>query len=193
MGPGPARDAALTRYARTLIRTKARQLCRHPGFSRSDIEDVSQELILSLLAKAHLFDPKRASLDTFADRVVNSSAKMILRGRRRLKRAAGFKTISLDSGTVQMNGKPVPVAETIDTDHRSGRTVEPPSEVLRENDEAVAQALAELTPHLADIAERLKNVSVAGLAREMGVSRRQLYSALRLIRARFEATGFDKS
>lgn len=35
-----------TEYARTLIRVKARQIVRRPGFSSSDTDDVEQDLFL---------------------------------------------------------------------------------------------------------------------------------------------------
>ena len=50
MGPGPARDAVLTAYARMLINKKARQLCRKPGFSRSDQEDPAELRLVGRIA-----------------------------------------------------------------------------------------------------------------------------------------------
>ena len=79
--------AVLTTYAQSLIRFKAKQLSRKPGFSRTDEEDVAQELTAYLLSRAHLFDPRRASADTFADRVIRTAKAMLLRDRRRQQHA----------------------------------------------------------------------------------------------------------
>ena len=80
-------DFVLTDYARTLIRFKARQLCRLHGFSRSDEEELQQDLWVAVVKQADNFDPQRSSLDTFIDRVVNTQVAMILRERRRKKRS----------------------------------------------------------------------------------------------------------
>ena len=55
----------VTEYARTLIRVKAKQIVRRPGFSRSDQEDIEQDLVVHLLCQAERFDPERGSLNTF--------------------------------------------------------------------------------------------------------------------------------
>ena len=82
-------DEFFNDYARTLIRVKAKQLVRRPGFSRSDQEDVEQDLFLHLLRQVQHFDPTRGSLNTFVARVVNSAAAMLVRERGRNKRSPG--------------------------------------------------------------------------------------------------------
>jgi len=74
MQSAEVRDRVLTEYAESSIRVKARQLTRRPEFNRSDREDLEQELWLALLSQAGQYDPKRASLHTFIDRVVASAA-----------------------------------------------------------------------------------------------------------------------
>ena len=198
MGVQPTPDAGaacLTAYARSLIRYKACQLCRRPGFSRSDAEDLAQDLTLALLRKAHLYDPARgASYDTFADRVIDSAARMILRARRQLKRAPGFAAQSLDTGTADVRGRHVPLADRVaDTDPRTGRAADGGPDTPGGDDaEAVARALAGLPPHLLAVAERLKHGSVASAARDLGVSRRRVYAAVALIRRRFEGAGLGR-
>ena len=59
MGNAPAGHLVLTDYATTLIRVKAWQLCRRTDFSSSEHDDITQELWLRLLTKAHYFDPQR--------------------------------------------------------------------------------------------------------------------------------------
>ena len=50
------RPAILTDYAKNLIRIKACQLSCRPEFSRSDRDDITQELWLHLLSKARLLE-----------------------------------------------------------------------------------------------------------------------------------------
>ena len=103
MASPPAQDAVLTAYAQSLIKYKARQLTRRPGFTKSDQEDVEQDLTVHLLTQAHRFDPKRGSANTFAAHVIKSAAAMLLRDRGRRKRAAGFTALSLERTQVGQN------------------------------------------------------------------------------------------
>src|SRR4051812_1985208 len=98
MGSGPIpHHAPVSAYARNLIQRKARQISRRAGFSRSDVQDIEQDLTLALLRKLPQFDPRRgASPDTFADRVIISAVKMMLRDAGRQKRAAGRHARSLN-------------------------------------------------------------------------------------------------
>ncbi|MCW2901494.1 MAG: hypothetical protein JWO67_3759, partial [Streptosporangiaceae bacterium] len=176
MGPGPARDAVLTAYAKSLIAFKAKQLCRKPGFSRSDEEDFVQDLTLALLEKRGRYDPSRgASPDTFANRVVISKVKMILRDRRRTKRAAGFTAASLDCDTTAGADGPAPLSQLMTGDDRARRGTSGPPDPLAslERREALEAALASLPPDLAAVAERLRGRSANAAAVELGISRRR--------------------
>lgn len=190
MGPGPSRDAVLTAYAKSLIRIKARQLCCKTGFRASDREDMEQELTLRLLRKGEKYDPTRgASLDTFAHRVIDSSVKELLRDRRRLKRAAGLRAHSLDQslgGAEPVTGKHI--VDVRDQRRRLGTSPDDPTAAL-ETDEAVKKALSAMPTEVRVLAERLKHVTVAEVAREMGTSRRQVYNAIEQIRRHFQAHG----
>ena len=79
-------DVLLTDYVKTLIQVKARQLRRQRGFTRSDEDDLRQELWLALIGQADKFDPRRASFNTFVDRVVRTAVRMLLRRSDRLER-----------------------------------------------------------------------------------------------------------
>lgn len=190
MGASPHRDAILTNSARSLIQFKARQLTRRNGFSQSDEEDLVQELTLRLLQKAHLYDPSRgASINTFADRVVHSAVKMILRDRRRQKRAAGYTAVSLESSTVDVDDRPVALGDLLSTTDQQRRALTEPH-LSGDDRDAVRHAIETLPPELAEIAQRLKEASVASVARALGVSRRQLYASIAQIRQHFEEAGF---
>jgi DNA-directed RNA polymerase specialized sigma24 family protein len=93
MGPAPCPEAILTAYVTALIRVKARQLVRDHLFRRSDEEDLRQELTLRLLKRARRYNPARASLHTFADRVVASLAATLVRERRRQKNGARLRRL----------------------------------------------------------------------------------------------------
>lgn len=188
MDSAPARDAALSAYAQSLIKFKARQLSRKPGFSRSDEEDVAQELTARLLAQAPLYDPKRASANTFAERVIKSAVAMLLRDRRRLKRAAGFTAQSLEQTYVAQDHGIASLREMLRPSDLCRRTGA--GEVDDRRAEAIAlvvDAFRSLPPDLQDICRRLTDGTPAGTARDLRISRRQVQNAIERVRRHFEA------
>jgi len=190
MGPTPARDAVLTAYARSLIKFKARQLSRKPGFSYSDEEDVAQDLTAHLLAQAHRFDPKRASVDTFADRVICSAIRMLLRDRHRQKRAAGFAAQSLE-GTRAGSDQGVESLRDglVEADFRRRIGTAANDQDRAELIAAVGQAVQSLPSEDQEICRRLIEEPSAAVARDLGISRRQVRNAIDRIRKQFESAG----
>ncbi|GAB0057950.1 hypothetical protein SIID45300_02284 [Candidatus Magnetaquicoccaceae bacterium FCR-1] len=65
-----------------VIRFKARQLSRLPGFSSSEIEDLEQEMVIDVLRRMPNFDPERAGLPTFISRIIgHCAATLVTRNR----------------------------------------------------------------------------------------------------------------
>ena len=196
MGAESSRPNDLDRYAKALIRTKARKLSALSGFTASDREDVEQELALHLIKQSHLYDPSRASWRTFATRVVETAAAMFLRDRRRQKRAAGYFTESLDQAVGDREGGPSPLRDSLseaDLGRRTGTLPADESVEQRERTDAVRRALASLPPDLQAFCVLLADGTEAGIARELGISRRQVRNALERIRRRFETAGLADS
>jgi len=194
MGTGPARDAVFTAYAQSLIRFKAKQLARKPGFNRSEEDDLAQELTARLLARADQFDSARASANTFADRVIRSAIAMLMRDRRRQKRAAGFTAQSLERTCVVRGHGIATLRECLDPSHLSRRTGAGDDEARRaETIAAVVEAFRSLPPDLQDICRGLIDGSAASVARDLGISRRQVSAAIERIRSHFRAAGLGDS
>jgi hypothetical protein len=122
---------------------------------------------------------------------------MILRDRRRLKRNAGSGVRSLDRDEVghERNRKPILLREVVDEDDLRRRH----GGCGRSDEETRSLALdasslvASLPPELQDTAMRLAHGSEAAVARELGVSRRQIRNAVAAIRKHFESAGLTKS
>lgn len=91
-------------FTAELIRQKARKLCRKPGFSRSDEEDLSQGMFLYVWERSRLFDPKRGTIQAFVITAVTSWEGMELRRRRAKKRRGGLHALSLESTMVACDG-----------------------------------------------------------------------------------------
>lgn len=194
MGAKPLGDAGLSAYAQTLIRIKAQQLSRKPGFNRSDQEDLEQELAAHYLARQHLFDPRRGATSTFADRVLRSAVAIILRDRRRKKRAAGFRAKSLDVPTGGNDEGPLTFRDLIsevDLGRRLGTVSDYDQDA--ESAAAVAEAFQSLPPDLQELCQRLMNGSATAVARDMCVSRYWMRSAMERVRRHFQRHGLGDS
>lgn len=187
------KEFVLTDYAKNLIKFKARQLRQRQDFQSAEPEDLQQELWLALVKAAEQFDPAKASLDTFIDRVVNTAVAMLLRDRQRHKRGNGFRTQSLDSVRTPKSETPEPLAAAVSADDLARRTgAEQHDETLRREDaEAVEYALAQMPEEMRDLCRRLMGGTVASVARDLGVSRRQVRKAISEARPFLEQAGFD--
>jgi len=181
MQSAEVRDRVLTEYAKMSIRVKARQLTRRSEFNRSDREDLEQELWLALLSQADQYDPQRASLHTFIDRVVGAAAKMLLRDRRRQKRVPGQATVSLDRTLVHRTGQPKrPLRQLLldaDLSRRTG-AVRPDETARCEDAKAVARALDAMPEDMRDVCHRVMVGSISATARQMAISRHQVRKVL---------------
>lgn len=188
MGNQPQLARFLTPYIQKLIKRKAKQLCRLSEFTTSDREDIAQDLTLALLKQAGKYDPSRASIDTFGDRVINNAVRMLLRHRRRKIRAEGFRTLSLSTVVFEADSGAVTLGDVI-TDGDNGRRLgTTPRDPDLERD--VAEAMELLPPDLRILAEALTEDCPAHAAKKLGISRSTVYDRVKQIRKRFERAGF---
>ena len=186
------RHVVVSDYAKTLIRVKARQLCRRLGSSRSDEDDLQQELSLLLYSKLPQFDPDRASLPTFIDRVIESGVRMLLRNARRLKRGSGMSPQSLDA--TDTSGSQRPLRDAVQQDahaRRTGQSAHDPQDVFTDRD-AAEHAIAVLPDDLRSLCLRLKESDPTPLAEQFGMSRHQMRQAIAQIRRYFVRAGFEE-
>ncbi|MFQ3591744.1 MAG: sigma factor [Gemmataceae bacterium] len=185
------KDFVLTNYARNLIQVKARQLCRRREFLPADLADLQQDLWLMLCERAETFDPAKASLDTFIDRVVNTAVGVILRNRQRLKRNTGGPVVSLDDSGNDPT-RPNSMAHGLSPEHLARRTGQEPKDPVTEQEtaEAVAFALARMPDDLQEIARRLMSGTVNSVSQKMNISRRAVRKASLAIREFLERAGF---
>lgn len=163
----------LTKYTKTLVQCKARQLVGKAGFTQDDIEDLEQDLTRHLLACLPQFDPAKAKLNTFADRVVGSRMVDLLRRRSAETRNRGREAFSLNQMIVSGNGS-VEIIETVSQDEielRTGRYNRPAAERAHLAMDLNA-VLGSLSPELRQVAAMLQSQSVAEVARELGIPRR---------------------
>ncbi len=184
-------DVVSNPFTITLIRIKAAQLCRRSDFSRSDRDDLQQEMELYLLRKAHLFDSERGNIEAFVITSINSWVGMTLRFRARDKRRPGLYAVSLEGTEIENDGDTVSLAGILsqaDHERRSQRSGLSPSELLDLQD-AIQCAFSALSLDEQQLLTHVSEHGVASAARKRHVSRRQIDNAIARMRVRFENAG----
>jgi len=193
MGVQAVLEALSSRYIKQLLAVKAHQLSRKHGFQPAERADMVQELTMHVLKQAHHYDPARAGVNTFIDRVVNSAAAMLIRDRGRLKRGRS-RAMSLER--TKVNGhyaRRATLAQTVgesDLRRRCGGQIGDD----RLHAELVidfSRVLSALTPQQRDIALRRINASELAIAKDLGISRRQVGNAIEALREQLMKAGFQ--
>lgn len=188
--PSSAPLPDLDEVAARLIRLKARRLVGKAGFTRSDQDDLEQELTLKLLKHRAAFDPRQSHWHAFVTAVVERHAATLLRNKqvekRDHKRVTSLHVVVEDP----LNG-PGALADTIgrrERDARLGLSSRSDIELLDLRHD-VAAVLESLPPRWREVCERLKHDSISQVARDLGVPRTTLSYLVRRLRKHFETAG----
>ena len=183
----------LTKYTMTLVQCKARQLVGKAGYTWDDIKDIEQNLIQDLLERLPKFDPAKATLNTFAVRVVEGKISKLLRHRQAEMRDHRREAFSMNEEIESEEG-PMELHETIgqdEVDLRTGRYNRPAADRAHLLMDMNA-VLIGLSPELRQVADMLRTQSVAEVARELGIPRRTFRDRhLAQLREAFAANRMD--
>jgi RNA polymerase sigma-70 factor (ECF subfamily) len=149
---------------------------------------------VDLLVRWRQFDSAKAGGRTFATRVVEHQAATLLRKSRTTVESERRRRRSLEETVRDGDGRPVPMAQVLDSDTHGARTGSHSLTPNCQSDLAddVAGALADLPEELRDLCERLTEKSITQIAKEMGIARASLYRRMEKIRAHFAATGLHE-
>ncbi|MBN1512119.1 MAG: hypothetical protein JXB13_08900 [Phycisphaerae bacterium] len=174
-----------------LIGIKAHQLCRRRDFSRSDYDDLRQDMRLHLLRKAHLFDPARGSLRTFVHNALTSWAAMELRYRGRAKRCEQFKAVSLERTPVQCDSMSAMLGDVLL--ERDGQRL-PQNDSLSsieqlELGDAIQHAMENLSSEDRAILIHVAEHGITSAARAFHRTRHRVLKAIARARIHFENAG----
>jgi len=192
-----AANEVCNEYAQTLIRVKAKQVVRQPGFCRSDQQDVEQDLMVHLLGQAENYDPERGSINTFVARVVDTGVAMLVRDRNRLKRRPeeGVEIESLEARVDQVSGPPAMLSSLISPDdlHRrtGARTLSDTQ--LYDLAESVTHVIETMPPELQQVCRSLLTRNRTETERSLGLSRRRFGTLVAEIRQYYAEAGLVKS
>jgi len=186
-----SRDIVSNPFTVTLIRIKARQLCRRSGFSPSDYDDLRQDMRLYLIEKAHRFDPQRGNIEAFVTNALNTWVAMQLRYRKREKRRESYKAVSLERTPVECGGDVTSLGNVLLEEDGGRRTQSYPISPIEsfELREAIEHAMQGLAPNDRALLAHVSEYGVASAARAFGISRRQVDNAMARIRDCFEKAG----
>lgn len=182
----------IDKYAAKLIKYKAGQLVRRVGFTKSDFDDLQQEMTLDLLCRLSKYDPSKASLNTFVARIVDRKVSTLIRHRRQKKRDCRIRIYSLDAEFDDQNGQQYWLDEVLSQDAidgEIGRYDRPEVERIDLRLE-LSLVLDDLPEDLSYLARRLQTRTVAEIACELGVPRSTLYEkGIARLRKIFEDKG----
>lgn len=162
----------LTPYLTALIEVKARQLVGKTGFTQDDIKDIEQDLTQDLLERLPKFDPAKATLNTFADRMVGRRICNLMRDRQADMRDWRREAFSLDEEIETDEGSTARheffSQDKVDLRKEPGDRRRLERENLQMDMSAVLEGL---TPELRRVAEMLMTQSVTEVACELGIAR----------------------
>lgn len=163
---------------RELVRAKARQIVRGPGFVPADADDLEQDIATHVWARLERFDPSRADRAVFVRMLVAHATATALRDqKRRVRKAPPALARALLGGNDP--------AEPVD-----------PGAARREAATALALDVAGVLEALPKkhrrVAKALKTHSVTAAARHLGVSRAAVYATLKDLRRAFEDAGLEQ-
>ena len=169
-------------YASRLIKFKARQLSRRPGFSVSDLGDIEQELYLDVLQRLPKYDPDRAQLNTFIARIVDRKIASLLRYHMAAKRCCNREECSLNDPVLDGDGRPVQrhqtTPEATNSSHR-----------LRDLEHDIGDVLTDVPTIQRTVATKLANGTINSISSDLGISRRTVMRHIKELRQQFEDAG----
>lgn len=170
-------------FARRHIHYKAKQLIGREGFTRSDVEDLEQELAVDLLGRLRRFDPNRASRETFTVHVVRHRIATIIRDRKAGIRDYRREECSLNQTVRDENGALMERGGLVDEQAvHVGRTDRERCE-LRSDMEAILNGMSEEDR---DLCVHLMKHSPSEVAQQTGISRPTIYERLEKFAPLFE-------
>jgi RNA polymerase sigma-70 factor (ECF subfamily) len=188
-----ASSPGLDSIAEKLIRRKAKELIGKAGFSRSDREDIEQELRLHVLQAIPQFDPQAGDWSAFLKTVIERTAAKLwqhsLAEMRHPDRSESLQQL--------VQGEDGFLTEKANTLLEDAHTRRLGTTARSDHDRVdlvhdVATVLAKLPDDLRNLGERLQHQSVGEIARETGMPRSTLRDALKRLRAVFEEAGLDE-
>ncbi|MCE9530363.1 MAG: hypothetical protein K8T89_04410 [Planctomycetes bacterium] len=180
-------------FAQRLIRRKARRLAGRYGFSRSDREDLEQELSLFLVDKLRELDRIIANREAFLTTMLNRFVATLVR-KNRSQRWCRRRELSLSIGVPDEEGQLVPWERLLSEEDNQARPGHEPLPESERQDLQIdtASVIANMPPRLRRLCRLLRENSVTDCARKLHIPRTTLNDHIRELRPYFEKAGLAK-
>jgi RNA polymerase sigma factor (sigma-70 family) len=165
---------------RRIATQKAHRLIRSSGVSRPDADDLQSQLLLRFYVRFSRFDPKRASIQTFASRILDNEIRSFLRHKNAIRRrhlAISYSNVSEDD----ISRRPASGASG-----QQGQLSER-AEFWMDVQRAIGPENAELY----SLATELANNGPTEVAESRDLSRATIYNRIDGIRELFVKAGID--
>ena len=175
----PGIDARIVASVRHHSRRASRKI---PGM---ELEDLEQELMLHAHRRLSSYDPGRADLWTYADRVLSNFVANLAKAAGATSRGGGTSTISLDDPNLERDSGAIVVAG----DDRGSRELSWCEHIHLRQD--LHRVLHSLPQHLQDCCHWLAESSVTEAAQRSGLARGSIYSRMATLKRAFAAAGLD--
>ena len=165
-------------YATWFAKRKSFELVGHFGFTKSDQDDLEQQLLLSLMERWPKFNPAECSANEFISWAIGRAVRDLVREQQ--------------SRNEHLPTECDPIEDVIGDEEE----LLPPQCVQADHAPAVdlsvdvAKALAHLPSEVRNTAQRLMVNNVSDVARELGVSRRAVRNRVKVIREALVAVGY---
>ncbi|QDU80630.1 Sigma-70 region 2 [Polystyrenella longa] len=179
---------------RRVICVQTRQLIRHSAFSEADRQDIEQELALEVLKKVDKFDPRRAQLTTFIDRLIKNKATSMIRSRTAAMRDYRRNSASLNASMPDGHGECVEHSLVLSETAAKRHTRQSPRDHLESAQlkEDLASIWSKLSSRQRELMQLLQESSPNAISRRPGWSRRQVAKTKAELRQLFEDEGLQK-
>lgn len=186
-----ATQTGLDDYANTFIRLRAVKLKEMLNLSRSDIDDLRQDLTVYLIERLHLYDPKKSTRKGFVAMVLNNRIRTIIRLHRESMEALKRDTLSLEEEFSDTDNQPIQRFETIDEEAAlmNAGVIRRRALEYVEMSVDVAAFLEKLPERLRDLCLLLCEKPIAQVARDTGLSRQKIHEELVRMRLLAEESG----
>jgi RNA polymerase sigma factor (sigma-70 family) len=150
-----------------------------------DLEDLEQELMLHAHRRLSSYDPTRADLWTYVDRVLSNFLANLAKAARAKSRGSSISKISLDDPNLERDSGAIAAG----ADNGGSRELSWCEYIhLRED---LHRVLHSLPQHLQECCHRLAESSVTEAARRSGLARGSIYSRMATLKRAFAAAGLD--
>ncbi|MBI2842678.1 MAG: hypothetical protein HYX78_04700 [Armatimonadetes bacterium] len=184
----------LNDYATNLIRYKTRRLIGQAGYTRSDQEDIEQDLSLHLRQQLPKHNPRKGTLKTFINTVLDNKIRTMVSARLTSQFDFRQHDCSLDETIETETGDRVSRGEAIDAEGylmATGRISRRAFDILEMRID-VQCAVSLLPADLQNLCVRLQERTIVDIAREDGVSRHKIDELRRRIAFLFLEHGLDE-